>query len=341
MDKMAENAHLVSLIGNTKTEDGSRNKTTTVEGDTFSKVLEQKTGRTEETAEKTNETISAEKSAENKQRDKSPQQIEIEERLKGKLSMKPADMSMANYLYNIVLRNPDTLSLSEKQEFHLGDFAPEAVGVKEFQKMLSERGLHLRDLSMAQLAQLTQRNNKPQITAFLNDLLRQMRERSSVKASTMRMLNVSFTEDVTEKDDDRRRKVAEARGGASARSEQPGQHGAGAVSPQESTAQRTRHAEEQSRKDERENVIRQIIQHMEIQSVGRRTDLTLKLNPEYLGEMRVRLSSENGKLEAAFETTSREVRTFIEEGWEGLRETFQRKGLNLTRVTTKLVENIS
>lgn len=336
MDKMAENATMVSLIGNAKTEEGSRDKSRTADGDSFAKVLEKTTGHSEDAAQKTRDTINPDRLTD-RVREKAHQRADLEERLKGKLNMKPADMSMANYLYNIVLRNPDSLSMIEKQAFRLGEFSNEWVGVKELQRMLNERGIHLRDLSMTQLAQLTQRNSKPQITAFLNDVLRQMRETSRY---TIRVQDLYYALEPSQRDE-RERKTVEARGGELHPSDRGQPGGPDVLSTDVPHAERSEAAERQRRNEQRENVMRQIIARMEIQTVGRRTDLTLKLNPEYLGEMRVTLSTEGGRMEAAFETTSREVRQYIEEGWESLRGTFSRKGLNLARVSATLVESVS
>lgn len=332
MDKLAaESANLVSLINTNKSD--SKTKGAPVEGDAFSKILERKTGKSEDTAEKTRESISNDKS--DKAKEKTQQQADFEERLKARLSGKPGDMSMANYLYNIVLRSPDSLSMSEKQSFHVGDFSKEAVDVKEFQKMLGERGLNLRDLSMQQLAQLTQRTNKAQVVSFLDNLVSKQRDDKTVPGQQ----DVQNTSTAEPKKDEQQRKTVEARSAELRQPEQPV-----ARDPQlnlVADAQRPQNTENASRKEEREKVIKQIIERMEIQTVGRRTELTMKLNPEYLGDMRVKLSTENGKLEAAFETTSREVRQFLEEGWEGLKDTFTRKGLNLQKVSATLVESLS
>ncbi|NDD26848.1 MAG: flagellar hook-length control protein FliK [Proteobacteria bacterium] len=334
MDKMTEHPNLISLISSNKPESGARKQAANTEGDSFSKVLEKKTGKTDEAAEKSRETIASDKPTE-KGREKSKDQVELEERLKARLNGKPGEMSMANYIYNIVLQNPDALSLSEKQAFKVGEFSNEAIDASEFKKMLGERGLDLKNLNLTQLAQLAQTTNKAQVTAFLDELVK--KQRHDEKAPEGAMLGVK-TDDSRPEQAEKERKTAEARGTESARTEE--------TSPQPrfdlvSESQRPQSTETSSRKEEREKVIAQIIERMEIQNVGRRTELTLKLNPEYLGEMRVKLSSENGKLEASFETTSREVRQFIEEGWEGLRDTFTRKGLNLQKVTATLVESVT
>lgn len=331
MDKMSENPNLISLINSNKPETGSRSRANGETGDAFSKILEKKTGKSEETAEKTRETVADDKQAD-KAREKSQQQTELEERLKAKLTAKTGDLSMANYLYNIVLQNPDSLSLSEKQAFKVGEFSSEAMSAKDFQKMLGERGLDIKDFSMHQLAQLTRMTNKSQVTAFVDELAKKVRDEKGLpQGETMR------TTDEARPQSEKDRKSAEATRDLRQTERPQGE----ARFDRVAESQRPQSTETSSRKEEREKVIQQIIERMEIQSVGRKTEITLKMNPEYLGEMRIKLSSEGGKLEAAFETTSREVRQYIEEGWEGLRDTFTRKGLNLQKVTATLVESVA
>lgn len=331
MDKMSENPNLISLINSNKSETGARSRASGETGDAFSKILEKKTGKSEETAEKTRETVADDKHAD-KAREKSQQQTELEERLKAKLTAKTGDLSMANYLYNIVLQNPDSLSMSEKQAFKVGEFSSEAMSAKEFQKMLGERGLELKDFSMHQLAQLTRMTNKAQVTAFIDELTKKVREEKGVPQG-----EATRATDEARPQSERDRKSAEATSDLRQAERPQGE----ARFDRVAESQRPQSTETSSRKEEREKVIQQIIERMEIQSVGRKTEITLKMNPEYLGEMRIKLSSEGGKLEAAFETTSREVRQFIEEGWEGLRDTFTRKGLNLQKVTATLVESVA
>lgn len=330
---MSENPNLISLINSNKPETGGRARATSDGGDSFSKVLEKKTGKSEETAEKTRETVAGDSKQTDKAREKSQQQAELEERLKARLAGKGGDLSMANYLYNIVLQNPDSLSMSEKQAFKVGEFSNEALSAREFQKMLGERGLEVKDFSMHQLAHLTRTTNKAQVTAFLDDFLNKVREQ---KPQPQGGEMVRATDDARPQGD-KDQKSAEAASTDARPQERPVSDVRFDVVAE---SQRPQSTESSSRKEEREKVIQQIIERMEIQSVGRRTEITLKLNPEYLGEMRIKLSSENGKLQAAFETTSREVRQFIEEGWEGLRDTFMRKGLNLEKVSATLVESV-
>lgn len=327
MDKVDGAVSLISA----KAADTTRK--TAADGDTFSKILEQKTGKASKEAASSRDIVSKDpKADENGKRkdDLERRNAELQERLKSQAG----NGSLANYLYNIVLKNPETMSMGERQTWHMGEFTTDGVGIKELQKMLTARGISLNDLTFSQIAQLTQRNSRGTINAFLDDIHRQMREGTLEKRLTRPLgQNVDMSQNP-----ETRRRVGEMRASQVNRSEGPTPGFASVERP--SANGTTRNNEAQSRREQRENVIKQIIAHMEVRNFGDRTELMFKLNPEYLGELKVNLSTENGRLSARFETTSKEVRDMVEEGWHGLQDMFARKGMALTSVVAQLVDSV-
>lgn len=335
MDKL-DGTNAVSLMG--KTAEASPKKSASADKDMFSRILEQQTGKGTEAQEKGRETIAAEKKGADKAAD-AKGASEMEERLKARLGMKTDVSSMANYLYNVVLQNPDTLSMSERQALHKGEFSKEAVGIKDLQRMLSQRGLNLSNLSFTQIAQLTQRNNRSQITSFLDNLLTEMRHGKpdpAAVAQATRAPQQTEHDKATREDEGRKDAQSKEAQTLTQPSTQPEFQVPLAQAPLPS--QGAQQAAE-ARREARENVLQQIIKKMEIRSMGDRTELTLKLNPEYLGDLRVKLTTQNGRMEARFETSSKEVRSYIEEGMTALRQNFTAQGLNLERISAHVVES--
>lgn len=99
-------------------------------------------------------------------------------------------------------------------------------------------------------------------------------------------------------------------------------------------------SQEAERNVKREEVIKQIIQQVEMRNLGNRTELALKLNPEFLGEMKLRLLFGDNQVTAEFNTVSPAVRQAIEESREELISALQKKGVKVGRVNVKLVEEI-
>jgi len=337
MDKIIDAGNLVSLVSGSKTSEATRGKGAANEGDSFAKVLEQQTGKSEKAAEKTRDVIS-----ENKKEDKkgvdARQAAELADKLRGRLNSKPGEMTgMANYLYNIVLKSPESLSMAEKQSFKVGEFSAESLDMKEFQKMLNDRGIKLSDMSFSQIAQMTQHNNRGTVTAFLDDIMQKMKEGAFEKRHPAITPGFSAADFQRTKEEAREQAVEFklAQESQAVRPDAPGVPQAQSFNE----ARQTQLAAE--RNEQRENVIKQIIDRMEIRSVGERTEMTLKLNPEYLGELRVQLSTEGGKMSAQFETTSEEVRSLVEDGIHLLRDGFNRRGLTLDQVKATVVDALT
>lgn len=334
MDKL-DGANVISLMG--KTAEASPKKSAPADKDMFARILEQQTGKGSEAQEKGRDTVCAEKKGADKTAE-GKAATEMEERLKARLGMKTDVSSMANYLYNVVLQNPDAMAMSEKQALHLGEFSKEAVGLKDLQKMLAQRGLNLSNLSFTQIAQLTQRNNRSQITSFLDHLTTEMRPKpdAATLAEAGQVQQKADRGKAAHEDEGRKDAQAHEVQAQAKPTTQPELQVPVAQAPVPSQA-----AQEalEARREERENVIQQIIKKMEIRSVGDRTELTLKLNPEYLGDLRVQLTTQNGRMEARFETSSKEVRKYIEEGMAVLRQGFSSQGLSLDRITAHVVES--
>jgi hypothetical protein len=96
-----------------------------------------------------------------------------------------------------------------------------------------------------------------------------------------------------------------------------------------------------ARNIKREEVIRQIIQHVELRNIGNKTELTLKLNPEYLGDMKLKLTKDGDRITAEFQTVSPIVREAIEESREELMSALNDYGIKLSKVKVDLVEDVA
>lgn len=97
---------------------------------------------------------------------------------------------------------------------------------------------------------------------------------------------------------------------------------------------------EAERQVKREEVIKQVIDHVELKNFGSKSELTIKMNPEFLGAMKMRLLFEGDKVSAEFNTTSQEVRAALEESSEELAEAMSQKGIKFDKMNVKLVDDI-
>lgn len=290
-----DNNILVSLVNTLKqTKEKVSSRTSEADGELFTQILSEKS---KEKGEKTESMITGqEKTEKEKARDEAV-------KLRGKTFPKQAELSpLLNYLYNLVLKNPDALSLGEKSALGL-DAEGHGVGIQEFQKMLSQRNLNLRELSFSQLAQLTQRSTRGQINAFLDEIVRLKKD--GAPEATIRGIEVA--------------KKGEVEIAAKA---------AGAAVPEETAVKR-------------EEVIQQIIQHLELKNIADRSELSIRLNPAFLGELKLNIVKDGGKLSIRFQTTSRKVRSIIQESIEELSGALQSKGITVSNIGVNLVEEMA
>ncbi len=90
----------------------------------------------------------------------------------------------------------------------------------------------------------------------------------------------------------------------------------------------------------REEVIKQIINHVELKNFGSKSELTIKMNPEFLGAMKMRLLFEGDKVSAEFNTTSKEVREALEESTEELTNALAENGVKVGKINVNLVDDV-
>lgn len=303
-----ENPMIATIVGTSGASQTSTKKTEKGDADAFSKALDKATGDKEESG-KTRSIISDDKQAKREdKKDSAAQKAEAErvENLDQKLQQKHLS-KLNGYLFDLAYKNPDAMSLGEKQSMRIGEFS--SVGLHDLRGMLSERGLHLRDLSFAQLAKVTRDGSRGHVSSQLDDI-------------------------VKEKEFDREfEKIA-----------------SGETQPQKDLAKELRSVQQssdvkaqQQADDVRQNrqvVINQILQHIEVRNLANKTELSLKLNPEYLGDLRIKLVHGKEGIKAEFETTSRTTREVIEENEEELRTKVSDRGIRLNEVTVKLVDAV-
>ncbi|MCL5036813.1 MAG: flagellar hook-length control protein FliK, partial [Chloroflexi bacterium] len=96
-------------------------------------------------------------------------------------------------------------------------------------------------------------------------------------------------------------------------------------------------AEEAEKQVKRQDVIDQIVKHIEVKSLQNQTEVAIKLNPEFLGQLKVKLEFKDGGVSASFDTTSALVREMLDESKDELMETFSGKGIKLSHISVRTV----
>lgn len=98
---------------------------------------------------------------------------------------------------------------------------------------------------------------------------------------------------------------------------------------------------ELNKNQERQAVIDQVLKHIEVRNFQNKTELHLRLNPEYLGELKVKLLHTDEGVSAQFITDSRTTREVLEENENELRTEAGKKGVRLGKMKVQLVDNLT
>ncbi|MCD4782496.1 MAG: flagellar hook-length control protein FliK [Candidatus Eremiobacteraeota bacterium] len=340
-----DNNTLASLVGMRNSRQatpsrgrGQKRDATEDEGRLFSRFFEEETdkskkkkkGKTEkaliegkkEKSEDSNKLVTQKKAEVNAKTD------ELQRNLQKSVRSRLTKMNPTlNYLYNLMYKNPDALSLAEKNSLGLEKNPELNAGFNELKKLLMDRGLKVSNLTFNQMAKLTRCETRSQITAFLD------------KLADEKQKGFNREKDQSIQVEKGKEKVATKQGiqrGDSLDKQLNTMTKLTHVMKDDQTAE----AEKSTRQLKREEVINQIIDHLEVKNLGKKTELTMKLNPEYLGNLKMKITYEEGRMVTRFETTSRDVRKLLKDGMRELLKEFGRKGLKVDRTDVKLVESI-
>jgi len=254
---------------------------------------------------------------------------DIQQQLAEKLQKRFTETNKTlNFIYNLVYKNPDTLSLSEKQALQIEQNPDHTVGAGEFKKMLQQKGLKMTDLNLHDFAHLMKTKNHSQMRAYLD------------KLSDMKQKGLLDQTEETKEVEKGKEKVAEKQVVEKGETPKANMDGFAEVI-QASKAEKNKEAEEAAQKTRREEVIDQVLQKIEVRNIGNKTELQMRLNPEYLGELKINFTQdENGHLVAKFETTSREVKELLNESIDDLKGSLGKKGLKIDSAKVELVDEL-
>ncbi len=79
------------------------------------------------------------------------------------------------------------------------------------------------------------------------------------------------------------------------------------------------------------NVIRQIVQRMTLQTHGNQSTMTIKLKPEFLGQVQMQISTDQQQVVVRMATESMAVKEMVEQGLQYLKSELQQHGLEIDK----------
>lgn len=227
--------------------------------------------------------------------------------------------SVGDYLRNIASKDPATLSMSERATFQLGEFSQKgSTGLGGMAQMMAGQGIDMSGFSPQQIMSLLSRMDVKELGKMM---------------SQMKMTGANFDEDMVKK----LQEQANANTQAQQAAKEPGNFSlesfAAAGMPKE--------AGEAARQEQRRMVMDQILTNIQVRNVANQTEMQLRLNPEYLGEVKITLvHDEEGGIKAKFSTTSKVTSQVLAESKDELMEQAAGKGVRIGSMDVEFVEDI-
>lgn len=101
-------------------------------------------------------------------------------------------------------------------------------------------------------------------------------------------------------------------------------------------------AGEAARQEQRRMVMDQILSNIQVRNVANQTEMQLRLNPEYLGEVKITLvHDDDGGVKAKFSTTSKVTSEVLAESKNELMEQAAGKGVRIGSMDVEYVDSLS
>lgn len=306
----------------TGTSENKKKKSTSSPGDAdaFASAMGEAEGDGE--GSKKAELISKDKTAKEKEADKADNKKREAEQAKDKTADKNVKHKKGGkidaFLQNIKSKDPATLSMAERQTFRVGEFASGAkTPMSGMMAMLQGQGIDMSSFTPQQIMSLLSRMD----TKELGKMMSQMKSAGiNIDEETVKQLKEQMN---------------------SAQNKQ-------AKEPSNFNVQdfamsgMPKEAGESARAEQRRNVMDQLLTKIQVRNVANQTEMMLKLNPEYLGEVKIQLlHDKEGGVKANFQTTSKLTSEILAESKDELMEQARNNGVRIGEMDVSFVDELT
>lgn len=224
-----------------------------------------------------------------------------------------ATKKVQNLLHNIAFKDSSTLSVFERHNFQVGEFAKDKVGLTDLQRMLANKGLQVKDLSYQQLQRLAEQSSPKELQKMIDSFLAESKGEkvavSKEQAAASGSMNHGNLEQM--------------------------------LADEAAVVKETQKSDTSAAQQERQKVLDQILAQVKVRNLANQTEMSLRLNPEYLGEVRIQLTHDESGVRARFETTSQKTKSILAEAEEELMAGINDKGIRMNKMEVRLVDDVN
>ena len=279
------------------------------DADSFSSALDEAVNdKGDKKPEKKEEVAKADK---NKAEKKEAERKEADKKeVKGKQTK--ATKKVQNLLHNIAFKDASALSVFERHNFQVGEFAKDKVGLTDLQRMLAHKGVQVKDLSFQQLQRLAEQSSPKELQRLLDSFLAEAKGDKAAVSREQTAASGSMNHGLLEH----------------------------MMADEATTVKETQKANTSHAQQERQKVLDQILAQVKVRNLANQTEMSLRLNPEYLGEVRIQLTHDEGGVRASFETTSQKTKAILAEAEEEMVAGINDRGIRMNKMEVRLVDSI-
>lgn len=240
---------------------------------------------------------------------------------------KKGDGRVSDFVKNMQGKDPATLSMVEKGAFRVGEFAPgnnNTVGspASGLAQMLASQGIDVSGFSPQQIKGLMSRMDAKDLGKMLSQVKVEPGQSSGLAQDEKQLKDL-------------KEKLVQAAQNTPVEAQAFNLEqlvGAGV----------SKEAGEAARAEQRRQVMDQILAQIDVRNVANQTEMNLRLNPEYLGEVKITLvHDDEGGIKAMFKTTSKATREVLDENGSDLIEQAKGKGVRIGSMNVELVDDIN
>jgi len=227
--------------------------------------------------------------------------------------------SVGDYLKNIANQDPATLSLAERSAFRLGEFSAKSSTPRGgMAQMLASQGIDMSSFSPQQIMSLLSRMDTKELGKMM---------------SQMGGPGANFDEEGLNKLKEQMK--------ASQQNQQTAKEPANFNLDSFAAAGMPKEAGETARQEQRRNVMDQLLTKIQVRNVANQTEMQLRLNPEYLGEVKIQLvHDDEGGIKAKFITTSKVTSEVLNENKAELMDEAGERGVRIGSMDVEFVDEI-
>jgi flagellar hook-length control protein FliK len=216
------------------------------------------------------------------------------------------------------------------------------VGLKDLQKLMAQRGISFSQLDQQQLGKLTTTHSKTEVNSFLNQLAKKLRYDDKNELAT----GTELLGDKKEVKGEKVTKTGEKKQIGDRKEELEGaaenidkKQGL----PLSQFFEQAKLSEFKQGSPMEQQILKQIMDRMEINTEKAKSEVALRLNPEYLGEVKLNMTvdKDKGTVSVNFKTGSKTAKKALEGNVKSLEEAFSAAGLKLDKFEVSIDDQLA